>query len=56
MNQTFVNERQELWWNAFSGKCGEEFAGNPVFMELFLECEKLKNANMQRKQDLGREM
>ena len=56
MNRTFVSTEQELWWKAFSGQCGEEFKGHPVFMEGFMECEHSRNADMQGKHDLGREM
>lgn len=52
-NETFVNKHQELMWNAFSGKCGEEFTGNPALMENFIEYEELKNI---KKEDFGREM
>ena len=54
-SKVFVSREQEFWWLAFSGKFGEEFKGNPVFMEKFLECENHKNKNMPKKTDLGRE-
>ena len=38
----FVSEKQKLMWEAFEGKCGSEFAGNPLFMEVFMSCEKEK--------------
>lgn len=53
-SKTFVSREQEFWWLAFSGKLGEEFKGNPAFMQLFMECEDVKNKDM-KKQDLGRE-
>jgi len=39
MKKTFLDKNQELLWKAFKGECGKEFAGNPVFMEMFIEKE-----------------
>ena len=49
----FVNDNQELMWDAFSGKCGNEFKGNPFFMEGFMEYEFMRTSE---KEDLGREL
>ena len=53
-NDTFVNEDQELMWDAFSGKCGNEFKGSPFFMENFMEYEIEREIT--RKEDFGRDM
>lgn len=42
MKQEFVNEQQKMFWDAFSGKCGEEFKGNPCLMEGFMEMERAR--------------
>ena len=47
-NRNFKNEQQRLAWLAFSGKCGDEFAGNPFLMENFMELEREKTDELQR--------
>lgn len=38
----FINKQQELFWKAFSGRCGEEFAGNPFLIEAYVELENAR--------------
>lgn len=47
----FINKQQELFWKAFSGRCGEEFAGNPFLIEPYVE---LENARREKEDLLNR--
>lgn len=51
--KTFKNKEEEVMWKAFKGECGKEYAGNPFFMEEFMEIEAERIA---MKEDLGRDL
>ena len=48
IEKDFESLQEKLLWQAFSGKCGSEFAGNPHFMELFMEKERERKENLSR--------
>ncbi len=53
METKFANDQQELFWSAFSGKCGKEFMGNPWLMEAFMEEERKRERNKELNRDEG---
>ena len=53
MKNDFFDEGQRTLWKAFKGECGEEFKGNPLIMEGFMEIERYRES---KDKDKGRDL